>query len=77
MTPICPIRFEGLHLLNEESVRLVRAERRQAAGRAALIGPRALSAPPAFKHMGDNAAFRFHDRFEESELSSAEPAVMV
>jgi hypothetical protein len=48
-----------------------------AANQAALIGPGALSAPAAFKHMGDIAAFRFHDRFEESELSSAEPAVMV
>jgi hypothetical protein len=44
---------------------------------AALIGPGALSTPPAFKHMGDNSAFRFHDRFEESEFSSAEAAVMV
>jgi hypothetical protein len=46
-------------------------------GRAALIGPSALSAPLAFKHMGDNSTFGFHDRFEESELSSAEAAVMV
>jgi hypothetical protein len=34
----------------------------EAANWAALIGPSALSAPPAFKHMGDNSAFRFHDR---------------
>jgi hypothetical protein len=44
---------------------------------AALIDPSAVSAPPAFKHMDDNSAFRFHDRFEESEFSSAETAVMV
>jgi hypothetical protein len=44
---------------------------------AALIGPNAISAPPAFKHMDDNSAFRFHDRFEESEFYSAETAVMV
>jgi hypothetical protein len=45
--------------------------------RRPLIDPSALSAPLAFKHMDDNSAFRFHDRFEESELSSAETAVWV
>ncbi|MEH2587769.1 hypothetical protein [Bradyrhizobium sp. AZCC 1721] len=50
---------------------------KEAANWAALFPPSALSAPPAFKHMGDNSAFRFHDRFEESELSSAEAAVVV
>jgi len=50
---------------------------RGAANWAALIGPSALSASLAFKNMDDIAAFRFHDRFEESELPSAEPAVMV
>jgi hypothetical protein len=42
-----------------------------------LVGPNALSALLAFKHMNDNSAFRFHDRFEESEPSGAEAAVMV
>jgi hypothetical protein len=50
---------------------------RGAANWTALIDPSAVSAPPAFKHMDNNSAFRFHDRFEESEFSSAETAVMV
>jgi hypothetical protein len=50
---------------------------KEAANWAALIGPSAFAAPSTFKHMGDNSAFRFHYRFEESELSSAETAVMV
>jgi hypothetical protein len=44
---------------------------------ADLFGPNALSALTAFKHMNDNSAFRFHDRFEKRESSSAEAAVMV
>jgi hypothetical protein len=42
-----------------------------------LVGPTALSALRAFEHVDDNSAFRFHDRSEESELSSAQAAVMV
>lgn len=44
---------------------------------AELVGPNALSALSAFKHVNNNSAFRFHDRFEESELSGAEAAVVV
>ena len=44
---------------------------------AGLFGPNALSALLAFKHMNDNSAFRFHDRFEKRESSCAEAAVMV
>jgi len=49
----------------------------EAASVGGLVGPNVISASPAFKYMGNNSAFRFHDRFEESELSSAETAVMV
>ena len=41
------------------------------------LAPNALSALPAFIYMNDDSAFIFHDRFEESELSCAETAVMV
>jgi hypothetical protein len=42
-----------------------------------LVGPNAHAALLAFKNMSDISAFRFHDRFEESEPSCAEAAVMV
>jgi len=65
------LSFGAVYLTNKfAGVRLWR-------GRCTLIGPSALSAPPALKHVGDNSAVRFHDRFEESEFSSAEAAVMV
>jgi hypothetical protein len=41
-----------------------------------LVGPNTLSALLAFKHMNNNSAFVFHDRFEEREPSGAEAAVM-
>lgn len=52
-------------------------KRTRAAELLALGGPSAISALQAFKHMNHNSAFRFHDRPDESELSSAETAVMV
>jgi hypothetical protein len=42
-----------------------------------LILPDALSALSAFKYMDHDSTFRLHDRFEESEPSSAETAVMI
>jgi hypothetical protein len=42
-----------------------------------LVGPSAVSALGAFKHMNHSSAFRFHDRPDKSELCSAETAVMV
>jgi hypothetical protein len=51
-------------------------KRTRAAELLALVGPSAISALQAFKHMNHDPAFRFHDRFEESEPSCAETALM-
>jgi hypothetical protein len=52
-------------------------KRTRAAELLALGGPSAISALLAFKYMNDNSAFGFHDRFDESEPSCAETALMV